>query len=137
MTDINSINLGKIRITNKDLGLKKAKEEEKEETPTASAQTESKNVSSEEVFGYLANTALVNKANIKKSPTAIVNKYNSPEAIARITAMMGEFEAGVVAGLAKFEEEMGAAPAYKNLSEADKLALSAGLLASDTTSVGV
>ena len=58
-------------------------------------------------------------------------KYNSPEAIARISAMMGDFEAGVVAGLAKFEEEMGAAPAFKGLSEADKLALGAELYSSE------
>ena len=75
--------------------------------------------------------ALYNQASVKLSPQALVNKYNSPEAIARIEAMMGDFEDGVVAGLAKFEEEMGQAPAYKGLSDADKMALGAQWYASE------
>ncbi len=130
MTDINPIRLGEIKVSNKDLGTKTTKEEKKDETTEVAPKVENKNVSEKDVFSYMANSAVVNKANIKPSLSALVNKYNSPEAIERINALMGEFEEGVIAGLARFEEEMGAAPAYRNLSEADKLALSAGLLAS-------
>jgi len=130
MTDINPINLGQIRVSDKDLGTKKSGEEKKDEATEVAPKVDNKNVSDKEVFNYMANTAAINKANIKLSPAALVNKYNSPEAIERISNLMGEFEEGVIAGLARFEEEMGAAPAYQNLSEADKLALSAGLLAS-------
>ena len=130
MTDINSINLGTIRVSDKDLSIRQPNEEKKDETTEVAPNIDSKNVSDKEIFNYMANTAAVNKSSIRQSPLALVNKYNSPEAIERINALMGEFEEGVVAGLARFEEEMGAAPVYQNLSEADKLALSAGLLAS-------
>lgn len=131
MADINSIGFGQISITNN--GTQPAQTSGKEvenQTPAVAPATTS--VDANTVLDYLNNSAILAKVNVKSSPNAMVTKYNSPEAVARIGAMMGDFEAGVIAGLAKFEEEMGAVPAYQNLSEADKMALSAELLASDT-----
>ena len=67
--------------------------------------------------------------NVSFSTQALINKYNSPEAIARIGAMMNDFEDGVVAGLAKFEEEIGAM--FQGLPEQDQMALAAELFASE------
>lgn len=131
MADINSIGFGQISITNPGTQPTQTSGTEAEnQTPAAAPSTS--NVDANTVLDYLNNSAILAMVNVKSSPTAMVNKYNSPEAIARIGEMMGDFEAGVIAGLAKFEEEMGAVPAYQNLSDADKMALSAELLASDT-----
>ena len=100
------------------------------ETVTTGVPVETKDVSEKDTFAYMSGAAAYNKANVTFSTQALVNKYNSPEAIARISAMMGDFEEGVVAGLAKFEEEIGAM--FQGLSEGDKMALAAEYFASQT-----
>ena len=125
MPEINPINVRTQNITNANAQETKAEKEEKKEEKNLTPQVERTPVDEKEVFNYMANNGVANMASVKMSPAALVSKYNSPEAVARISAMMGEFEAGVVAGLAKFEEELGAAPAYQNLSEQDKMSLGA------------
>ena len=132
MPEINPINVRTQNITNANAQEAKAEKEEKKEEKNLAPQVERTPVDEKEVFNYMANNGVANMANVKMSPAALVSKYNSPEAVARISALMGEFEAGVVAGLAKFEEELGAAPAYKNLSESDKMALGAQYYTSNT-----
>lgn len=129
MSDL-SINRGIVN-SNAQINTKAANTEENKVEENVAAKPETKNVSEKDTFAYMSANALYNQASVKLSPQALVNKYNSPEAIARIEAMMGDFEDGVVAGLAKFEEEMGQAPAYKGLSDADKMALGAQWYASE------
>jgi len=129
MTDIKPVNLNTQNIISKEFENSKPQKEEVKRGEEAKPQVQQKAVSADAVLDFMANSAVV--SNVKLSPAALVNKYNSPEAVARIGAMMEEFEAGVVAGLEKFEEEMGATSAYKNLSEADKLALGAEFFTSN------
>lgn len=130
MNNINSISSGYVNAT----------PQHSETTPQTSTETknvpanptvETKDVAANDVLNYMANQGVLAQANIVLSPNAMVNKYNSPEAQARIAEMMKSFEDGVIAGLGKFAEEIGAAPAYENLSDADKFALAAGLFASE------
>ena len=100
------------------------------ENVTTDNLVETKDVSEKDTFAYMSGAATYNMANVTFSTQALVNKYNSPEAIARISAMMGDFEAGVVAGLAKFEEEIGAM--FQGLSAEDQMALAAEYFASQT-----
>ena len=129
MTDIKPVNLNTQNIISKDFENSKPQKEAVEQEKEVKPQVQQKAVSADAVLNFMANSAVV--SNVKLSPAALVNKYNSPEAIARIGAMMAEFEEGVVAGLEKFEEEMGAVPAFKNLSEADKMALGAEFFTSN------
>ena len=130
MNNINSISSSYVNAT----------PQHSETTPQTSTETknvpanptvETKDVAANDVLNYMANQGVLAQANIVLSPNAMVNKYNSPEAQARIAEMMKSFEDGVIAGLGKFAEEIGAAPAYENLSDADKFALAAGLFASE------
>ena len=93
-------------------------------TPTSAAPSQPQ-ISPDAVLTYMAGTAQINLPK-----TYDVNKYVNPESAARIAAMMGDFEAGVVAGLAKFEEEIGAM--FQGLSEQDQMALAAEYFASET-----
>lgn len=124
MENIN-INLGAARIK-QSTNLPSSNMTQKETNNEVVANNiEAKNLSETEVFAYMNSNANIAKANVKMSVNALINKYNSPEAIKRIEEMMGAFESGVVAGLSKFEQELGAVPAYQNLSDGDKLALAA------------
>ena len=129
MTDIKPVNLNTQNIISKEFENSKPQKEAVEQEKEVKPQVQQKAVSADAVLDFMANSAVV--SNVKLSPAALVNKYNSPEAIARIGAMMADFEEGVVAGLEKFEEEMGAVPAFKNLSEADKMALGAEFFTSN------
>ena len=128
MTNINSINTGYVSSTNNNNV--NTKQQDTKEAATLNTKVETKDVSAKDTLGYMANAAAYNMTNVELSPQALVNKYNSPEAIERISAMMGDFEAGVVAGLAKFEEEIGAM--FQGLSEQDQMALAAEYFASET-----
>ena len=130
MTSIN-FNTGTVSTTTTSVNSQPANTQENKNTEVAPAQVETTNVSEKDTFAYMAGTAAYNMANVKLSPQAMVNKYNSPEAIARIEAMMGDFVEGAVSGLAKFEEEFGDASFWAGLSEADRLALGAELYASE------
>ena len=121
MTEISPINVNTQSITNNEQQKAKAQSEETKQEQEVQKQPEQKSVSADEVLNFLANTAIV--TNIKRTNTAGTE--------ARIASLMEEFEAGVVAGLAKFEEEMGAVPAFQKLSEADKMALAAELFISE------
>ena len=123
MNNINSISSGYVNATPQT-------STETKNVP-ANPTVETKDVAANDVLNYMANQGVLAQANIVLSPNAMVNKYNSPEAQARIAEMMKSFEDGVIAGLGKFAEEIGAAPAYENLSDADKFALAAGLFASE------
>lgn len=124
MENIN-INLGAARVNQNTNFTSANNKQAGANNEVAANNVETKNLSDADVFAFMNGSANIGKASVKMSVNALINKYNSPAAIKRIEEMMGAFESGVVDGLAKFEQELGAVPAYQKLSDGDKLALAA------------
>jgi len=124
----NPINLNLSGITpNQDIEKKKKEKTESKQEQEVTTQATNKDIDEKEIFNFMNNTGNIAKVNVKQSVQALINRYNSPEAIKRIEAMMEEFEDGVVQGLAKFEAELGGTAQYRSLSETNKLNLAAKL----------
>ena len=123
MTEFNPITFNTSSIGNSGIPSSTTQNAEEKTNEEVTPQVEDKNLSATENLNYLEYQGILAMGGVQKS-------NNNPAVEARIGAMMAEFEEGAIAGLARLEEEMGAVPAFQNLSEADKLALGAELFTS-------